>query len=662
MPIGKELWSKLLACCIAMLMISGAFGQIHDTTLTKMDTASTNDIRIEILVDDGWVIQPNDPALSLEYALAAEKDSLLVKNLLLLDKMYRLMAFSYGDLNNRSATLACHLNRLRILSKLKEPGRELASAYFETAGLHMNMKNQDLALPCYEECLRICREIEYKTQEGQALIELADIYHSKGQSEKALGMLREAQAIFLPMKMLQFMVGFIQSNTAHIYKDLGEKDKAMSLADSAVLYIDLTKYQEFSGLILSGAGAIKLHYGDDKKAIEHLTRAKDIFEEYHKLFYLPKVYRDLSKAYKSSNMDSSYHYLNQFVWANDSVLTEENSNRIAELQIQYDDEQDRIQILELENQQALNEAKIKRDNEIMNIIIFALILVGCLAVGLIFLIRLARKRNKEVSHQKLLVEQRSEELQDSINYAKRIQGAMIPEAEVMDDIFPDSFVFYRPKEKLSGDFYWCHEVTTNSGKKFKLFAVGDCTGHGVPGALLSILGINFLNLGAVNSNVNTPGQALDYLNQGFTQSFGKSSTLIRDGMDLAMGAIDMETNKLHFSGAKNPIYVVQNGELTVLKGDPHAIGYDANQETPKFSDQSVQLNPGDAIYVASDGFQDQFGGAKGKKFKLRPFKRLIVEASKLPIEEQKVLFEHTFLDWMGDEEQIDDVCVLGVRI
>ena len=266
------------------------------------------------------------------------------------------------------------------------------------------------------------------------------------------------------------------------------------------------------------------------------------------------------------------------------------------------------------------------------------------------------------------VETQNIEILDSINYAKRLQDALIPPVEVFKKILPNSFVLFKPKDIVSGDFYWVSELTTtkNNGddnEKLVVFSVADCTGHGVPGAFLSLIGLKILNQSLEQQNINSPADALDYLNKEVCKTTNKhanSENVIRDGMDVAFCAINFKTLMLTFSGAKNPVYIVRNNSLHEIKGNRHAIGYSENQAP--FVNHQYQLEKNDMLYIFSDGYADQFGGPEGKKIKYKSFREELIKNANAPVDEQKDKLNLKFENWKSGLEQLDDVCVIGVRI
>ncbi|MCT4582148.1 MAG: SpoIIE family protein phosphatase [Flavobacteriales bacterium] len=278
-----------------------------------------------------------------------------------------------------------------------------------------------------------------------------------------------------------------------------------------------------------------------------------------------------------------------------------------------------------------------------------------------------KERTTELEIQKEQVLEKNKEIIDSINYAKRLQDAIIPPLEAVSTITKDAFVLFQPKDIVSGDFYWITETTTSyedrQNSKRLLLTAADCTGHGVPGAFISIIGLNIFNQTLKERTVNDPAQALDFLNKQVYNTVNKhkgNDDIIRDGMDLAICSIDMNSLELEFAGAKNPLYIVRGSELIELKGDKQPIGFSDNV-TP-FTLQKFQLEKGDMVYASTDGYADQFGGPRGKKFKYKPFKDLLLSISKKHPEQQKNILKQRFDEWKGDLEQLDDVCVVGIRI
>jgi len=251
------------------------------------------------------------------------------------------------------------------------------------------------------------------------------------------------------------------------------------------------------------------------------------------------------------------------------------------------------------------------------------------------------------------LEEQHKEITDSINYAKRIQSAILPPNKIVKEYLQDSFILYKPKDVVAGDFYWMEH---SDGKVF--FAAADCTGHGVPGAMVSVVCNNALNRSVREYGMNTPGDILDKTKELVIKEFEKSEDEVKDGMDIALCCL--EGNKLTYSGAHNPLWIIRDQEIIEIKADKQPIGK-FEFEKP-FTTHEMDLIKGDSLYIFSDGYPDQFGGEKGKKFKTGNLKKLLLDIQNHPMEKQRELLNDEFERWRGSIEQIDDVCIIGVRI
>lgn len=265
------------------------------------------------------------------------------------------------------------------------------------------------------------------------------------------------------------------------------------------------------------------------------------------------------------------------------------------------------------------------------------------------------QRTEEVVKQKELVELKNKEIIDSINYAKRIQRAILPSSGMVKRKLANAFIFFRPKDIVAGDFYWLEEKNENI-----LLAAADCTGHGVPGAMVSLVCNNTLGRTVREFNLTQPDLVLNKVRDIVIESFANSREEVKDGMDIALISLNIKTNLLQFSGANNNLYVISNNKITSLKGDRQPIGKYLIRND--FTLQEIQLHPGDTFYMFTDGFIDQFGGPQGKKFKTTHLLTLLLEIQELTMREQKKALEEAFNAWRGDLDQVDDVCILGVRI
>lgn len=297
--------------------------------------------------------------------------------------------------------------------------------------------------------------------------------------------------------------------------------------------------------------------------------------------------------------------------------------------------------------------------------------------------RTVEERTAELKEEREKLADTNQQIMSSIRYAQRIQNAILPPDPAIEPFFRDHFILYRPRDIVSGDIYWFASVTTTKEEgevsvsreisrdlvpdraELTVFASMDCTGHGVPGAFLSILGHNTLNRTLKEPTVNSPGEALGFLDRAVRTTFAQAEDIdekVEDGMDMAMCAVDHERMILQFAGAQQPCYIVREGKVHELKGDKKAIGGSDPSEVKSFTDQHFDLQSGDCIYLFSDGYPDQFGGERGKKFKHKAFKELLSTVHDKDMNEQRKILEERFDEWKGDHEQVDDVMVIGIRV
>ncbi len=269
------------------------------------------------------------------------------------------------------------------------------------------------------------------------------------------------------------------------------------------------------------------------------------------------------------------------------------------------------------------------------------------------------ERTEELAIKNAELAEKNKDITDSIRYAKRIQEAILPPENVIKNHFPNSFIFSKPKDIVSGDFYWLNK----KGDEI-MFAAVDCTGHGVPGAFMSIVGSNILNQAVNESKVVTPAKFLDKLNKGVSETLNQTSedTRLRDGMDIALCTINFKTMELQYAGAYNPLFIIRGKELIEIKADNIAIGSYTETQQQNYTNHIIPLQKGDTIYIFSDGYADQFGGPDGKKFKQAQFKTMLMNLNGVSMEQQKIALERSIEEWRGVLQQVDDMLVIGVSV
>ena len=416
------------------------------------------------------------------------------------------------------------------------------------------------------------------------------------------------------------------------------------------------------GIAIAGGnmGDVQILLGDTTTALTYYKQSLNAAKQGSLLIFFCSTSKALSDIYaKLGKPDSAYYFLAAYTKANDSLFNSESNRAIEDIQAKYEGEKKQEEI----NHQKLLVAKHKIELRQQTTIIWGTSIAGFLLLVLLALafyaFRQKKKTNDKLYLQKRVIEEKNRAITDSITYAERIQQAILKGEEYERKHLPEHFIFFQPKDIVSGDFYWSKVVGD-----YLYLAVADCTGHGVPGALMSMLGITLLNDIMVDQNDISAGNLLDKLRIRIIKELNQRGNQNdnSDGMDISMIRLHTVTKEIQWAGSNNPLWILKEGAADVLQisADKQPIAF--YPEMSPFTSHSFQLDVGDTIYAFTDGYADQFGGPKGKKFKAAQLKSLLLEHNSKSMDELKQIVKTTFSHWQGEKEQIDDVCIFGVRL
>lgn len=537
-------------------------------------------------------------------------------------------------------------------------------------------QNYDLALEYLQNALQIHKEFGDSIGIARCYMKQGFVQDDIKQHDTALKLLLKAARI-LKNNNGDKLLDNVYNSIGAVYSNSGDHEQAIIYFEKS-LEMKREKYDPV-GMIttLTNLADNYNKTGNKPKAYQTAMEALKMHKEHD--FYLQEglLYGVLADYYASiGDYKNGYTYSTKVVMWRDSIYSIEKQEALSEMEVKYESEKkdQQIKMAKLltdqeKDKRVIAETKAKKEEALLqeeqaekrNIYI-GLVALGLLTIAVFWALRNKRRDNKLISHQKKiaeeqkdLVEEKNKEILDSINYAKRIQTAILPPDKLIKEYLTSSFVLYKPKDIVAGDFYWMEPQENRV-----LFAAADCTGHGVPGAMVSVVCNNGLNRSVREHGLIDPGKILDKTREIVISEFEKSEEEVKDGMDVALCSLEGKT--LKYAGAHNPLWIIRRGtqELEEIKASKQPIGkYDDPQP---YTTHTLELNPGDSFYIFSDGYADQFGGDKGKKFKAANFKRLLLSIQSEPLERQRELIDEAFENWKGELEQLDDVCVIGVRV
>jgi serine phosphatase RsbU (regulator of sigma subunit)/Tfp pilus assembly protein PilF len=639
-----------------------------------------------------------------------------------LSGVYNNKGFIYYNRGQVSKGLKHILISLDLIKELGDK-EELATGLNNVGYIYNDLGEVEKAIEYYHESLRLEEEIGNKQGIATSLNNLAFIYDKQGNTEKSLEYYYKSLAMLKELKDKHNIARSL-NNIGSMIEKKGDLDQALDHYQKSLFISQEISNKHGIAISFINIGLILEKKGDFQQALEYYKKSLKIREEIddkdgltmscNRLANLllkmnnPVLAKEFAlRSFSISkelgfpqNIEISAQMLSQIyerekngmlalemhklsIQMRDSINNQNTQQATVLQQAKYDYEKQKT-IDDAKHQTLLNEQEDQKERQ--KIITYSI--VGILFLVVLFLIfvfnrlQITRKQkkqielqNSELEIQKKIVEEKNEEITDSIHYAKRIQAAILPSEKAVKESLPDSFIFYKPKDIVAGDFYWLEK---KNGKI--LFAACDCTGHGVPGAMVSVVCVNGLNRSVREHGLTDPAQILDKTREIVIQEFEKSEDEVKDGMDVSLCVLD--ENKLHWAGANNPLWIIrpkrhcgpdpqsheqilgqaQNDEYKILEYKPDKQPIGKYAEEKPFTTRTIDLQKGDSIYIFTDGYHDQFGGDKGKKFKAAKLKELLLSIQDKGLLEQKQIIENMFDKWRGNLEQVDDVCVIGVRI
>ncbi|MDQ3048238.1 MAG: tetratricopeptide repeat protein [Bacteroidota bacterium] len=607
-----------------------------------------------------------DPAKALSLftkstALAKELNNrtLECENLIFAGKAYLLMGNSAKAVENL-------LSGLKMAGELQD-NEFISEASLMLGAVYSDGNNQEYAMKYLNESARISEAMKDTSMLINTYTYLANNHYYNKRYKEALDMYEKVKIYCLTHGSRNLYAGTL-GNMGNVYADMGDYERGMPLQfEAAAIFEEVGDVQ---GIIICYT-AIAVDYLNLKqydKSLLYFNKVLPLAQDANSTLDLIEIHGSLARLYEETkDYQKAYENFKLYSVFNDSVYNQDNARKLTELQMNYQFESKQK---EADLQQELTNERFKR------VIVMAVAGIVLLLV-IVFIVyrsnRLKKKANKqlaafnteillqkqEIEVKRTLIEEAYNDIKSSINYAKRIQEAILPVRDEIKKAFADSFILFKPRDVVSGDFFWY----AHRGNK-KIIACVDCTGHGVPGAFMSLIGNTLLNEIVNEKGIEQPSFILNLLHERVRQSLKQdhASNEARDGMDMMICVFEEGVDTMQYAGANRPLFHIRDGVLTEIKPDKISIGGEKMEEDRSFTNQVLQLKKNDCFYMSSDGYADQFGGEKGKKFMVKRFHQLLVVIHQLPMEKQGEQLKTTIEGWQGNLEQVDDMLVIGIRV
>ncbi len=603
------------------------------------------------------------------------------------------MGLVFWEQGNYSQALEIYYKNL-LVAKKSNDSVQIARILTNMGSVYFDQGLNNKALEKYSEAYDLAVKLNHVFGQCLLLNNLGSVYYQQKDYENAS---KNYFASLKISKQIDDIEGVAVSyiNIGALYFERKQYDSALVIHKKALAIREEMQQKDGISTALNEIGKDYCELGNLTLAVQYSEKSLKIAKEIEALDYIKSAHEALYKTYdKIGNQPKAYQHYKEFVVLRDSLNNDENRKKDYrnELDFEYQSKQYKDSIEQVKKDfiinQKLETEKIKTELQRKLTILFSVSFIIMILLS-IFIYRgyrtkkfaniIIQQQKKEAEEQRDIIQVKNKEILDSIQYAKRIQNAILPPLKVVKEYLQESFILYKPKDIVAGDFYWME--TINSGglsvvsgespslnahhSQLVLFAAADCTGHGVPGAMVSVVCNNGLNRSVREYGLTDPGEILNKTREIVIAEFEKSEDEVKDGMDIALCSLKLPSREglgsvLKYAGANNPLWIIRDGEIIETKADKQPIG--KFDELMPYTTHTFELQKGDSIYIFSDGYVDQFGGEKGKKFKAQALRDLLLSIQGESMEKQQLIINQTFENWKGNLEQIDDVCVIGVKI
>ena len=618
--------------------------------------------------------------VALAYYDTLVKLSIKRKDTLMEAKAHGNSGLIYEREGNFKTAFSEYTKALKCAELLKSMSLK-ASSLGNLGNVSIRLDQFNQAIIYLEKSAMVFDELGNKKAVGNQYNSISQAYNGLKNKEKEVEYLKRAEAIYRSISEKRAL-GTVLINLGSIENDAHHYKEAVKIFEEALKIKKETGDDNGVATILINITVSYAQFGKFDKAIKAINEAEQIAANQNDLFTRSKVLEKKSMIYRmSGDYRKAYDYYDAYIKVKDTILGEETHKAIAEYKEKYESEKKQFEIDELRKNEEIDKLKIKQNEEQLEkekahrYLIFGVLLCVVILCGIMIWAFIQKRKNSralelknelinaknlaleeansEISEQKEIIEEKQKEIIDSIHYAKRIQNTLLAHKDFMDENIPSNFVLFKPKDIVSGDFYW-------AARHEHLFylAVCDSTGHGVPGAFMSLLNIGFLSEAINEKNILEPHHVLDYVRKRLISSVSKDGQ--KDGFDGILLCMNQKTNELTYAAAHNAPLLITHNQIQELKKDKMPVGDGGSMEN--FSLHRINMKKEDTLYLYTDGYADQFGGPKGKKFKYKPLNELLLSISEKPLNDQAQILDQHFADWRGNLEQVDDVCIIGIRI
>lgn len=568
------------------------------------------------------------------------------------------IAMIYYNQGNITKALAYHTQSLKIQEELGNKSG-IANSLNNIGGIYDNQGDTHKALEYFSKSLKLREELGDKAGVATSLTNIGYIYLNRGDTNKALEYCNKTLQINKEINN-QSGLAYAFNNLGFIYLNQGNIDKAFEFYNKSLKIRERIGDKQGQAYSYNNLAAVFYKQKNYENAIKYATLSLKISEE----LGFPNSIRDaalsLKNSYDKSNMPAKALKMYElYIQMRDSIANIETKKASFKTQFRYEfDKKEALLKEEQSKENLIAQGKSQRQKIFIWWVLSGLILLLIFSLIVFNRLQITRKQKIIIEEQKHLVEEHQKDILASINYAKRIQFALLASDTLLNTGLPEHFVLFKPKDVVSGDFYWA----CPSPEGF-IYITADCTGHGVPGAFMSLLNISKLSQTINENKIYRPDHILNNVRQEIIKVLNPhgSAEESKDGMDAVLCKLDVKNMKLEYAAANNSFYIIRDKTLLICKADkmPVGKGYD---DSISFSYNEITLEKGDIIYTFTDGFADQFGGPLGKKYKYKAFENLLLSIHHENLAKQKELILQSFNAWKGELEQVDDVCILAIKV